>query len=105
MKVVWIGDLENLEKRIEKSFGDERKMILVLIVMKVGKDIRGLGKKYLIYMGEEIEGDEIEVGNVMMKGVVKRDFKKKEEIMKGIYKMEICEDEGLKIKIKNMLGG
>ncbi|ENR16396.1 cyanate transporter [Brucella suis 63/252] len=109
LPVVCLGAFAPFAPRLAQRFGAERTLLFVLIVLTVGTAIRGLGTQSFLYMGAALAGAAIAVGNVLLPGVVKRDFPKTAAIMTGLYTMALCAGAasaaGFTIPIKNMLGG
>ncbi|KQA07728.1 MFS transporter [Brucella abortus] len=108
LPVVCLGAFAPFAPRLAQRFGAERTLLFVLIVLTVGTAIRGLGTQSFLYMGAALAGAAIAVGNVLLPGVVKRDFPKTAAIMTGLYTMALCAGAasaaGFTIPIKNMLG-
>ncbi|EFG37518.1 conserved hypothetical protein [Brucella sp. NVSL 07-0026] len=94
LPVVCLGAFASFAPRLAQRFGAERTLLFVLIVLTVGTAIRGLGTQSFLYMGAALAGAAIAVGNVLLPGVVKRDFPKTAAIMTGLYTMALCAGGG-----------
>ncbi|KAB2755030.1 CynX/NimT family MFS transporter [Brucella anthropi] len=109
LPVVCLGVFAPFAPRLAQRFGAERVLLFVLVVLTVGTAIRGFGSFYSLYIGAALAGAAIATGNVLLPGVVKRDFPKTAAIMTGLYTMALCggaaSAAGFTIPIKGMLGG
>ncbi|MCI1001784.1 CynX/NimT family MFS transporter [Ochrobactrum sp. C6C9] len=109
LPVVCLGAFAPFAPRLAQRFGAERVLLAVLVVLTIGTGLRGIGSFWSLYMGATLAGAAIAMGNVLLPGVVKRDFPKTAAIMTGLYTMALCggaaSAAGFTIPIKNMLGG
>ncbi len=109
LPVVCLGVFAPFAPWLAQRFGAERVLLFVLAVLTVGTAIRGFGSFYSLYIGAALAGAAIATGNVLLPGVVKRDFPKTAAIMTGLYTMALCggaaSAAGFTIPIKGMLGG
>ncbi|WP_094506612.1 CynX/NimT family MFS transporter [Brucella thiophenivorans] len=109
LPVVCLGVFAPFAPRLAQRFGAERVLLFVLIVLTLGTAIRGIGNAASLYIGATLAGAAIATGNVLLPGVVKRDFPKTAAIMTGLYTMALCGGAaaaaGLTIPIEHMLGG
>lgn len=71
--------------------------------------MRGLDSIPLLFLGTAIAGGCIAVGNVLLPGLVKRDFADRAALMTGCYTMALCAGAasaaGLTLPIEHALGG
>jgi len=109
LPVVCLGVFAPFAPRLAQRFGAEKVLLFVLIVLTIGTAIRGIGNSASLYIGATLAGAAIATGNVLLPGVVKRDFPKTAAIMTGLYTMALCGGAaaaaGLTIPIEHMLGG
>ncbi len=109
LPVVCLGVFAPFAPRLAQRFGAERVLLFVLLVLTVGTALRGMGNFYSLYIGATLAGAAIATGNVLLPGVVKRDFPKTAAIMTGLYTMALCggaaSAAGFTIPIKEMFGG
>lgn len=109
LPVVCLGVFAPFAPRLAQRFGAERVLLFVLIVLTIGTAIRGTGHAASLYIGATLAGAAIATGNVLLPGVVKRDFPKTAAIMTGLYTMALCGGAaaaaGFTIPIEHMLGG
>ncbi|WP_235890823.1 CynX/NimT family MFS transporter [Pararhizobium mangrovi] len=86
--VVCLGLFALLAPRLAGRFGAERTLFVLLLLLVVGVAMRGLGTVPL-FLGTAIAGACIAVGNVLMPGLVKRDFSDHASLMMGLYTMAL----------------
>lgn len=109
LPVVCLGVFAPFAPRLAQRFGAEKVLLFVLIVLTIGTAIRGIGDSASLYIGATLAGAAIATGNVLLPGVVKRDFPETAAIMTGLYTMALCGGAaaaaGFTIPIEHMLGG
>lgn len=109
LPVVCLGVFAPFAPRLAQRFGAEKVLLFVLIVLTIGTAIRGIGNSASLYIGATLAGAAIATGNVLLPGVVKRDFPETAAIMTGLYTMALCGGAaaaaGFTIPIEHMLGG
>ncbi|MFD1197676.1 CynX/NimT family MFS transporter [Brucella gallinifaecis] len=109
LPVVCLGVFAPFAPRLAQRFGAEKVLLFVLIVLTIGTAIRGIGNSASLFIGAMLAGAAIATGNVLLPGVVKRDFPKTAAIMTGLYTMALCGGAaaaaGFTIPIEHMLGG
>lgn len=109
LPVVCLGLFAPFAPRLAQRFGAERVLLFVLIVLTIGTALRGIGSSAALYLGAALAGAAIATGNVLLPGLVKRDFPKTAAIMTGLYTMALCGGAaaaaGFTIPIEHMLGG
>lgn len=107
--VVCLGVFAPFAPRLAQRFGAEKVLLFVLVALTIGTAIRGIGNSASLYIGATLAGAAIATGNVLLPGVVKRDFPKTAAIMTGLYTMALCGGAaaaaGFTIPIEHMLGG
>ncbi|ANH06321.1 MFS transporter [Shinella sp. HZN7] len=109
LPVVCLGLFSPLAPRLAQRIGTERTLLLVVFLLALGTALRGLSSVPLLFLGTALAGACIAVGNVLLPGLVKRDFPDKAALMTGWYTMALCAGAasaaGLTLPIEHMLGG
>lgn len=109
LPVVCMGLFAPFAPRLAQRYGTERVLLLVMAALTLGLVIRGLDHVAWLFMGAGLAGAAIAMGNVLLPGLVKRDFPKHAAIMTGLYTMALCAGAasaaGFTIPIKDMVGG
>ncbi|WP_337268062.1 CynX/NimT family MFS transporter [Oryzifoliimicrobium ureilyticus] len=109
LPVVCLGAFSPLAPRLAQRFGAERVLLGVLLLLALGTGLRGLSSVSMLFMGTALAGACIAIGNVLLPGVVKRDFADKAAVMTGFYTMALCAGAasaaGLTLPIERALDG
>jgi CP family cyanate transporter-like MFS transporter len=109
LPVVCLGLFSPLAPRLAQRIGTERTLLLVVFLLALGTALRGLSSIPLLFLGTALAGACIAVGNVLLPGLVKRDFPDKAALMTGWYTMALCAGAasaaGLTLPIEHALGG
>lgn len=109
LPVVCLGVFAPFAPRLAQRYGAERVLLAVMVALTAGTLLRGFGSVPSLFAGAALAGAAIAMGNVLLPGVVKRDFPKTAAIMTGLYTMALCGGAaaaaGLTIPVKDMLGG
>ncbi len=109
LPVVCLGVFAPFAPRLAQRFGAERVLLGVLVVLAAGTLVRGFGPLWLLFAGTTMAGAAIATANVLLPGVVKRDFPKTAAIMTGLYTMALwggaASAAGFTVPVKAMLGG
>lgn len=95
LPVVCLGLFSPLAPRLAQRIGAERTLLGVLTLLTLGIGMRGLGWMPLVFFGTGLAGACIAVGNVLLPGLVKRDFADKAALMTGFYTMALCASAAL----------
>ncbi len=107
LPVVCLGAFSPLAPRLAQRLGTERTLLLVVLLLAFGTALRGLPSATFLFLGTAIAGACIAVGNVLLPGVVKRDFPDRTALLTGLYTMALCGGAagaaGLTMPLKNML--
>ncbi|WP_028745319.1 CynX/NimT family MFS transporter [Rhizobium mesoamericanum] len=90
LPVVCLGAFSPLAPRLAQRIGAERTLLGVLILLALGTALRGLSSIPLLFVGTALAGACIAVGNVLLPGLVKRDFADRAALMTGFYTMALC---------------
>ncbi|MDO3433344.1 MFS transporter [Rhizobium sp. CBN3] len=109
LPVVCLGLFSPLAPRLAQRIGTERTLLGVLLLLALGTALRGLSSVPLLFIGTALAGACIAVGNVLLPGLVKRDFPTRAALMTGFYTMALCAGAasaaGLTLPIEHALGG
>ncbi|EJZ16587.1 MFS transporter, partial [Rhizobium sp. Pop5] len=109
LPVVCLGAFSPLAARLAQRIGSERILLGVLLLLALGTALRGLSSVPLLFIGTALAGACIAIGNVLLPGLVKRDFAGRAAVMTGFYTMALCAGAasaaGLTLPIEHMLGG
>lgn len=90
LPVVCLGAFSPLAPRLAQRLGIERTLFAVVLLLALGTALRGLPSVELLFFGTAIAGACIAVGNVLLPGLVKRDFPDRTALMTGLYTMALC---------------
>lgn len=109
LPVVCLGLFAPLAPKLAQRFGAERTLLGALLVLALGTALRGLESVPLLFLATFSAGAAIAVGNVLLPGLVKRDFADQAAIMTGLYTMALCagaaSGAGLTLPIEHSLAG
>ena len=109
LPVVCMGLFSPLAPRLAQRLGTERVLLGVILLLALGTALRGISSISLLFFGTALTGACIAIGNVLLPGVVKRDFPDKAALMTGCYTMALCAGAasaaGLTLPIEHILGG
>lgn len=109
LPVVCLGLFSPFAPRLAQRIGSERTLLAVLLLLALGTAARGLSSVPLLFAGTALAGAGIAVGNVLLPGLVKRDFADRAALMTGLYTMALCGGAaaaaGFTLPIEHYLGG
>uniref|UniRef100_UPI0028ABDEAB MFS transporter n=1 Tax=Shinella sp. TaxID=1870904 RepID=UPI0028ABDEAB len=109
LPVVCLGLFSPLAPKLAQRIGTERTLLAVILLVALGTALRGLSSIPLLFFGTALAGGAIAVGNVLLPGLVKRDFADRAALMTGCYTMALCAGAagaaGLTLPIEHALGG
>jgi CP family cyanate transporter-like MFS transporter len=109
LPVVCLGAFSPLAPRLAQRFGTERVLLAVVVLLALGTGLRGLSSAPLLFLGTALAGACIAIGNVLLPGIVKRDFADKAALLTGCYTMALCAGAaggaGLTLPVERLLGG
>ncbi|MDX3808768.1 CynX/NimT family MFS transporter [Bosea thiooxidans] len=108
LPVVCLGLFSPLAPRMSQWMGTERTLLFAVLLLACGTALRGLPSLPFLFLGTALAGACIAVGNVLLPGLVKRDFPDRAALMTGCYTMALCAGAagaaGLTLPIKQSLG-
>lgn len=90
LPVVCLGVFSPLAPWLSQRIGTERALLAAVLLLACGTALRGLPSIPLLFLGTALAGACIAVGNVLLPGLVKRDFPDKAALMTGWYTMALC---------------
>jgi CP family cyanate transporter-like MFS transporter len=109
LPVVCLGLFSPLAPRLAQRIGVEKTVLGVLLLLALGTALRGLAPVAALFFGTALAGACIAVGNVLLPGLVKRDFPQQGALMTGLYTMALCAGAagaaGLTLPIRTLLDG
>lgn len=108
LPVLCLGLFSPLAPRMSQWMGTERTLLVAVLLLACGTALRGLPSLPFLFLGTALAGACIAVGNVLLPGLVKRDFPDRAALMTGCYTMALCAGAagaaGLTLPIKQSLG-
>ncbi|WP_378950392.1 CynX/NimT family MFS transporter [Mesorhizobium sp. ANAO-SY3R2] len=109
LPVLCLGLFAPFAPKLAQRYGAERTLLGALFLLAVGTGLRGFGSVPLLFLATFMAGGAIAIGNVLLPGLVKRDFPDKAAIMTGLYTMALCAGAasaaGLTLPIEHHLTG
>ncbi|WP_427015706.1 MFS transporter [Pseudarthrobacter sp. P1] len=88
--VTLLGVFAPLAPGLARRFGPERTLLGAMVLLALGLAVRPLGALPALLVGSFAAGAAIAVVNVLLPGLVKRDFAHRLGLMTGLYTMSIC---------------
>lgn len=89
LPVLCFGLLAPVAPRLVRRLGIERALLVALVVLCLGFAVRTLSPIAALFAGTVLAGSAIAVGNVLLPGLIKRDFAHRTGVMTGLYTMAI----------------
>lgn len=109
LPVLCLGLFAPFAPKLAQRYGAERTLLGALILLVIGTGLRGLESVPLLFTATFLAGAAIAIGNVLLPGLVKRDFPQSAAIMTGLYTMALCGGSagaaGLTLPIEHLLTG
>ncbi len=106
--VLCMGLFAPFAPRLAIRFGAERAILGMLLMLAVGTALRGLPSGAALLVGSMAAGGAIAIGNVLLPGLVKRDFADRPALMTGFFTMALCGGAavaaGVTVPIERALG-
>ena len=88
--ILCLGLFAPLAPWLAMRFGTEKTLLGMLLVLTLGTALRGMGNVPALFIASAMAGGAIAVGNVLLPGLVKRDFAAQAGPMTGLYTMAVC---------------
>lgn len=89
LPVFCLGFFAPLAPKLGERIGMERTLLLAVLLLSFGTFLRGTGPVSLMFAGTMLAGACIAICNVLLPGVVKRDFPDKAALLTGFYTMAL----------------
>ena len=90
LPVLCLGVFAGLAPRLAQRFGAERVILALTLLLTGGTALRGLGTVPALLAGSVLAGGAIAVVNVLLPGLVKRDFPDHVATVTAFYTMALC---------------
>ncbi|MDX7954019.1 MFS transporter, partial [Lichenihabitans sp. Uapishka_5] len=90
LPVLCLGVFAGTAPRLAHRFGAERVILVLLGVLTAGTALRGFGTLPALLVGSVLAGAAIAVVNVLLPGLVKRDFPDRVATVTAFYTMALC---------------
>ncbi len=88
--VFCLGPFGLLAPRLAARWGAETTVLMALALLAAGLGLRFFGLAAPLVLGGALAGAAIGIGNVMLPGIIKRDFPDRAPMMMGLYTMALC---------------
>ncbi|TFD55117.1 MFS transporter [Cryobacterium frigoriphilum] len=93
--VLLLGVFAPVAPILARRFGAERVILGAMMLLTLGLATRGLGLLPAMLIGTAVSGASIAIVNVLLPGLVKRNFHHRLGLMSGLYTMSICASAAL----------
>lgn len=90
LPIVCLGLFAAPAPALARRFGVERTLLGALLLICLGTALRAWPSLPLLFASSVLAGAGIAVGNVLVLGMVKRDFPTRSAMMTGLYTLAIC---------------
>lgn len=90
LPVLCLGIFAPLAPWLSQRIGNNRTLLVVMLLLTTGTAIRGLGDILPLFLGSAIAGMAIAIGNVLLPAIVKKEFSRSPALMTGSYTMALC---------------
>lgn len=90
LPVLCLGLFAPAAPTLAQRFGAERTILVLLVVIAIGTGLRGIATLPALLAGPALAGAAIAVVNVLLPGLIKRDFPSHTGLMTGLYTTAIC---------------
>ena len=109
LPVLCLGLFSPVAPKWAARIGAERVILICLCILAVGTALRGIATVPALLLAGFLAGSSIAVVNVLLPGLVKRDFPDRIAPMTGLYSMALCASAaaaaGLTVPMQHGLGG
>lgn len=89
LPIFCLGIFAPLAPKLGERIGIERTMLLAVLLLALGTMLRGAGSVAWLFAGTMLAGASIAICNVLLPGIVKRDFADKAALLTGFYTMAL----------------
>lgn len=107
--VLCLGVFGPLAPRLARRFGVEWAIVIALAILTVGTALRGIPTGPGQFVGAVLAGIAIGIGNVLVPGLIKRDFADRTALIMGVHTMMLCLGgalgAGVAVPLEHLLGG
>jgi len=90
LPVLCLGLFAPIAPLFARHFGAERTILGLMAALAVGTVARGFGGTPELIAGTVLSGAAIAIINVLLPGLIKRDFPRRTGLMAGLYTMALC---------------
>jgi CP family cyanate transporter-like MFS transporter len=90
LPVLCLGVFAPCAPVLARRFGAERTILCLMVLLTLGTATRGLAGVPTLAFGTVAAGISIAVINVLVPGLIKRDFSRRIGLMSGLYTMALC---------------
>lgn len=109
LPVICLGLFAMLAPALGRRLGMERALLGCMVCITLGTALRGTGSVPVLFVASALAGAGIAVSNVLLSGLVKRDFADRSALMMGLYTMAVCggaaTGAGLTVPLEHAMGG
>ncbi len=90
LPIICLGIFSAPAPALARRFGVERTLLGAMLLICVGTVLRAWVNLPLLFASSVLAGAGIALGNVLLLGLIKRDFPRRAAIMTGLYTLAIC---------------
>ena len=90
LPILCLGIFSAPTPALARRFGAERVLLLALLLILIGTLLRAAGTLPMLFASAVLAGAGIAMGNVLLPGLVKRNFAQKAALMTGLYTLAVC---------------
>lgn len=90
LPILCLGIFSAPTPTLARRFGAERVLLLALLLILAGTLLRAAGTLPALFTSAVLAGAGIAMGNVLLPGLVKRNFAQQAALMTGLYTLAIC---------------
>ena len=90
LPIVCLGVFSAPAPALARRFGVERTLLGALLLICIGTFLRAWPSLPLLFASAVLAGAGIAIGNVLVLGMIKRDFPRRAAMMTGLYTLAIC---------------
>ncbi|BBL35540.1 putative transporter YycB [Nitrosomonas stercoris] len=90
LPVLCLGIFAPLAPWLSQRIGNNRTLLLIMLLLTVGTAMRGMGSLFPLFFGSAVAGMAIAIGNVLLPAIVKKEFPGAIALMTGSYTMALC---------------